>query len=578
MNFAAGTFRVIRRGLSGAFALTLLPSVWWIGTSGILAVAPPGALCESTSADLSRTVVAQIDARLQQGWVDSRLAASAPATDREFCRRLVLDVLGRIPRIEELARYAEDRRADRKQRLVERLVYGPEYDAEYATHWSTVWTNLLIGRGDDDDGRTVSRVGLESYLREAFGQNTPYDRLVHELVSSTGTNQPGSAGFNGAVNFLTGKLADDAIQATSQTAKLFLGLQVQCTQCHNHPFNEWKQSQFWQFNSFFRQTVALRRYTPGTRDVRFVELANQDFAGEDRPAEAEAARIYYELRNGQLEAAFPVFIDGTRIEPSGYVNQVNRRRELADLIVAAPEFSRAAVNRTWAHFLGHGFTQPVDDMGPHNPPVYPDLLDELAEHFRASGYDLKQLITWIALSEAYGLSSRATPQNRQDDPSLGQAPRYSHFYVRQMTPEQLYRSLLVASQTDSTRTSIQQDDRAQRQWLRQFTIALGTDEGDETTTFNGSITQTLMMFNGDLIEQVTGVEPGSFLDRLTNNSRRRPAAKVDQLYLAAVARRARARDIRAYRRLEAYHQHDQLKALQDMWWALLNSNEFILNH
>jgi hypothetical protein len=532
---------------------------------------------ESTSIVPEAAVIAAINEEIRQGWADEQLEPSPAATEREFCRRLFLDVLGRIPRPQELAEYLGDKQPDRRRRLVERLLYDSRYSAEYAIHWSTVWANLLIGRADDDDQRLVSRRGLETYLRESFAANLPYDGFVHELVAAAGTNEPDSPDFNGAVNFLSGKLADDAIQATSQTARLFLGLQVQCTQCHNHPFNEWKQSQFWQFNSFFRQAVALRRYEPGSREVSFVELTDQDFPGEDRPPEVETARVYYELRNGQLEAAYPVFIDGTPIDTSGYVRAVNRREQLADLIVASPEFSRAAVNRAWAHFLGHGFTQPVDDMGPHNPAVYSALLESLAEHFRACGYDLKQLIVWIVMSEPYGLSSRRTANNEKDDPSQG-PPRYSHFYMRQMTPEQLYRSLRVASQTDTTPVLLEAQDEAQRRWLRQFTIALGTDEGDETTTFNGSITQTLMMFNGELMQEATQAEPSSFLRRLASNQRLRTAAKLHRLFLAAVARRAAAPDVRTFRRLEAYHGGDQLKALQDMWWALLNSNEFILNH
>ena len=209
--------------------------------------------------------VSQIDAQLKHGWNESHISISAPATDREFCRRVFLDVLGRIPTLDELSQYTRDRPADRKRRLIERLLYAQAYTNDYAVHWSTIWTNLLIGRGTERDGNnSVDRAGLETYLRESFAHNKPYDRLVHELVSATGTNQPGAPDFNGAVNFLSGKLADGAAQATAQTAKLFLGLQVQCTQCHNHPFNEWKQNQFWQLNSFFRQTAALRRFDPET--------------------------------------------------------------------------------------------------------------------------------------------------------------------------------------------------------------------------------------------------------------------------------------------------------------------------
>ena len=168
------------------------------------------------------------------------------------------------------------------------------------------------------------------------------------------------------------KLEDRAVQATARTAQLFLGTQVQCTQCHNHPFNDWKQSQFWEFNSFFRQAVALRRFRPGTRRVRDVELTDQDFAGEgNHPSEAE---VYFEQRNGVLQVAYPVFLDGRPLtNRSGYLADVNRRRELGRLVLQSHQLERTMVNRMWKHFLGYGLTNPMDDMGPHRPPLYPDV-------------------------------------------------------------------------------------------------------------------------------------------------------------------------------------------------------------
>ena len=171
------------------------------------------------------------------------------------------------------------------------------------------------------------------------------------------------------------KLDEDATQATAVTSKVFLGLQLQCTQCHNHPFNEWKQGKFWEMNAFFRQTVALRRFTPGTRDVSYVELDNQDFGGEGgNPIEAE---LFYELRNGLLKVAYPVFVNGSEIGKSGFISDVNRRGELAKMIVQSPYMQEAIVIRMWGHFLGYGFTNPGDDVGPHNPPTHPELLQYL---------------------------------------------------------------------------------------------------------------------------------------------------------------------------------------------------------
>ena len=176
-------------------------------------------------------------------------------------------------------------------------------------------------------------------------------------------------------------------------------------------------------NAFFRQTVALR---DGARDMRKAVLANQDFGGEgSTPQEAE---LYYELRNGLLKAAYPVFVDGKKLtNRSGYISEVDRREALAKMIVNSEYIDKAIVNRMWGHFLGYGFTKPVDDMGPHNPPSHPELLDYLGEQFRKNSRDLKKLIRWIVLSEPYALSSRATDNNESDDPLLGEMPKFSHF-------------------------------------------------------------------------------------------------------------------------------------------------------
>ena len=538
-----------------------------------------GAITANALADEILPQVELINTAISRGWTENQLRPSVPANDREFCRRLFLDMLGRIPTVEELEAYATDRKPDKKQRLVHRLLYEDEYTIDYAAQWSNRWANLLVGRQTDRRrNNPVDRPGLEKYLRDRFASNQPYDRMVHELIAAEGTNRPGAPKFNGAVNFLAGKLDEDATLATAHTAKYFLGLQVQCTQCHNHPFNSWKQDQFWQLNSFFRQTALLRRFRAGSRNVDYFELANQDFGGEDRPMDPANARIYYELRNGKLAAAFPVFVDGTKIETSGYVQDVNRRRELADLVSRSPFLSRAIVNRLWSVFLGYGFTRPVDDMGPHNPPAYPELLEALSHEFETHSFDLKQLMSWIVLSDAYGLSSRTNKHNEKDDPLLGQSPQFSHFYMRQMTAEQLYRSLLTASRADKTHGSADRQQEKQREWLRQFTIAFNNDEGDEATTFDGTITQTLMMFNGDLMRQATEGKAGNYLHQIANDSRKRPTQKIQQLCLAAVARPASAREQKAFQALYVYHEQDQLKALQDFWWALLNSNEFILNH
>lgn len=529
--------------------------------------------------------VKYINEQIAAGWVDAGLQPSAAATDGEWCRRVHLDVIGRIPTTEELQRFLTNSSPSKRPELVGRLL-GEEYVDEYARNWTDVWTTVLIGR--DVGNERVSRPGMRQYLRRAFSKNIPYDRFMEELVTATGAtaNRKDVDGFNGAANFLSGKLeemgVENAVQATAKTAQIFLGLQVQCTQCHNHPFNKGKQNQFWEMNAFFRQTRALRRFD-GSRDIQWVELVDEDWAGEGgNPQEAE---LYYELRNGLMKVAYPVFVDGTEVSKSGYLPGtmedgtpygVHRRRELAKLIKASPLFPKAIVNRVWAHFLGYGFTKPIDDLGEHNPPSHPELLDGLASRFREQSFDLRELVRWIVLSRPYALSSRAEAANAKDDPALGEKPKFSHFYLRQMQAEQLYESLLTATQADKAQRA-EEAAKKKDQWLSQFVIAFGTDEGDDATTFNGSIPQVLMMFNGDLIKQATSTGKGGFLDTVASGGAS-AKAKIDSLYLAALARKPSAKEVAAANAILKARGGDVVGSLQDVWWAVLNSNEFIINH
>ena len=537
--------------------------------------------------------IAEINQQIESVWSEYGLKPSPAATDGEWCRRLFLDVIGRIPTLEELQAFTNDRSKDRREKLVDKLLYGDEYVLDYTRNWTTIWTNLLIGRTGGMERRDLSnREGMQKYLRDSFASEKLYDQFAYELVTATGATAPGKRNFNGATNFLANKLGDDAIQATTKTSELFLGIQVQCTQCHNHPFNEWKQNQFWELNAFFRQARPLRRFKDDSMDLDFVEVVDQDFAGQgDGPQSAE---IYFEQRNGKLQSAFPVFVDGTPIKSrSGYLSDSHRRKELGEMIRESEHLAAAEVNRMWAHFLGYGFTKPHNDMGPHNPPTHPELFEFLAEQFRIQEYDRKKLIRWIVLSRPYSLSSRATDGNQLDDPTQGETPKFSRFYLRQMRAEELYESLMVA--TKAARGSYKQREAEKARWLRQFSRAFGTDEGGESTTFNGSIPQALMMFNGELVKAATQTGGSGFLAQVVG-SNAKPPEKIRQLFLAALSRKptkkelkmanallsARSADRKNYRGKQWERKDKDVDplaaALQDMWWAILNSNEFIMNH
>jgi hypothetical protein len=251
--------------------------------------------------------------------------------------------------------------------------------------------------------------------------------------------------------------------------------------------------------------------------------------------------------------------------------------ELGKLVVQSEFMPKMAVNRMWSQFFGYGFTRPIDDLGPHNPPSHPDLLEKLSQEFAKSSYDLKQLITWITLSEPYQLSSRSIKDNQKDDPASGEAPKFTHFYTRQMQAEQLYQSLVVVAGPGASKGTLDAQQRQKEQWLRQFVIAFGTDEGDEATTFNGTIPQALMMFNGELIQQATSLDKGSWLQQLAD-SPMKTQEKVNQLFLVGLARKGRQDELAVSAKLLQAREGKVADMLQDMWWAILNSNEFIINH
>lgn len=521
--------------------------------------------------------VVQIDAMIKEVWDAYGLTPSRNASDSEWCRRVFLDLIGRIPSVAELEQFLGEKGATQKQALVERLLYDDAYTEELARNWTTIWSNLLIGRtGGNANGSMINRDGMLKYLRDSFARGKPYDQFAHELISATGSTAPGTDNFNGATNFLIDKVnAEKGSQATASSSRIFLGLQVQCTQCHNHPFNDWKQKKYWEMNAFFRQSRAVNG---GMRSAMesVATLTDINFKGESGN-NLDEAEIYYEMRNGLVAAAWPVFVDGTEVERSGDVNVVNRRKKFADLTIASPFFAKAMVNRTWAHFLGYGFTSPIDDLGPHNIPTHPSLLEYLGQEFRSSEFNFRQLLQWIVLSKPYALSSRENRTNKSDDPLLGETPKFSHFYLRQMQAEQLYESLLVTTGGAKRNLSWEEQEEVKNQWLQQFNRAFGNDEGGEATNFNGSIPQVLMMFNSDMIREATGVADGTLVGDVANSSRSQKQM-IDAIFMAGLSRKPTRDEEALAKSLVSANNGNLPQGLSDLWWVILNTNEFILVH
>lgn len=557
---------VISEGLSGDVTVNSVGSTEPVvsrGTEHPLASLPPTSVASRVpEAQTSRSVasvIAVINEHLAAGWKVQGVEPSPLADDAEWLRRVYLDVAGHIPPVDVAEHFLTDRSAEKRERLVDSLLDSPDY----VRHWTNVWTNLLVGRSDSRD---VDRAALQKFLRTSIAKNRPWNDIVAQFISAEGRFDE-----NGATNFLLAHLNNQAVPATTITAKIFLGRQIGCTQCHDHPFNDWKQETFWAFNSFFQQTKIAR---VDRRDDRTGKMKSQAAVLETKLV---GGPTHYETRRGLMQVTFPKF-EGATISDEP---QVNRRNELAKLLTSGdkPFVAEAYVNRMWEHFFGCGFTRQVDDMGPHNPPSHPELLDHLAREFVASGYDTKQLIRWVCLNDAYQRTSRFGKFNEVDDPATGAIPLFSRVYLKGMTAEQLYDSLLLATGADRTPLEVGDHERRRHEWLQQFVHAFQTDENDESMNFESTISQALMMMNSDLTQNAISAERGTLLEKLVHG-RDSETERLKQLCLATLTRYPTPKEQVALRKLvrDGSGSRTNSAGWQDAMWAYLNSSEFILVH
>lgn len=510
----------------------------------------------------------RVDFWLSTDWEQAGITPSPRADDDVWLRRVMLDLAGRIPTVPEVTAFQASTSPDKRRELVDQLLN----DGAYVHHMTTVWSNLLIGRSPQP---AVDKLAFQKYLRMNFAANRPWNTIVADLLSAEGTTQD-----NGATNYLVAHLNNQAVPATAITAKMFLGMQLHCAQCHNHPFNDVQQSAFWELNSVFQQTKVIadrpREMTGPQRGPAIAALVT----------EQEGGPIYYETTNGLMKVAFPRF-NGQDVDPAP---EVNRRQALATLLTTTdqPQLAAAFVNRMWSLFFGAGFTTPVDDMGPHNPPCHPEVLNFLRDEFVRSGYDIKQLVRWITATEAYALSSRPGTGNANDDPFAGDLPMFSRVYPQPMSAEQLYDSLVTATRVHQTGVSDWTVAEAQRQaWLEEFVVSLQNDENGESETLSGTYAQALTVMNGELMDKALDLSAGTFLGELVR-SKSSEADKVRTLYVAALSREPTAKELTAMLRVirESTAQRKPAKralppsamAYQDLFWALLNSNEFAIVH
>jgi len=494
----------------------------------LLASCPPASAATPDPAALATRIDNHVAAR----WNAEKVKPALPTDDAAFVRRVFLDLTGHIPTAAEVRDFLTNNAPDKRASLVARLLDS----AAHARHMATFWRREWIPQADTP--RSVLGEEIEGWLATQILAGVPYDKIVHELMTppQTKTRSGTPTTFLTASEFKPENLA-------ANTTRAFLGINLDCAQCHNHPFARWTQDQFWQTAAFFARPTST---------------------------DGGPARLELPIPNTKKTVG-PKFLADPQPRWPEALEHDTGRTVLANWVTAKanPYFAKNAVNRVWANLFGTGLVEPLDDLSGENAASHPELLTELAKAFTDNGFDLKYLTAAIVLSKAYQLSS-AAPVGGSSDPRL-----FARSAVRGLTGEQLYDSLLVAAGLPPVRDDLDSAiaARERKLFVEKFRV-------DRARTAQRSILQALSLMNGTLTAELTTVEKTPTLRAIADAPFLDTRGKVEALYLATLSRTP---DDAEQARLVRYvdgggADGDGKKALADVLWALLNSTEFNSNH
>jgi hypothetical protein len=355
-------------------------------------------------------VIKRINQQLRQRWQDFQVVPAVEVADDVWCKRVYQQLIGREPNATELREFLRNSSADRRVAMVDRLLSGPHSD-EFGRYWSQRWTNWLL-EGIRGNSRAF-RTGLQNYLAAALTSNRPYRQIWTELVAASGTNDPQRSDFSGATNYLLALRENStAADVAGQLCRLALGRRVACAQCHDDTLRGRSQQDFWQLAATIN-AVEVEVLRPGR--------------GRLRDTDPTGVKLSYVRHDGRAASASPGGLDG-RLLASG--TDQSLRAQLAAQLVESPDFPRQAVNRFWEAMLQYGFTHSVDDLAALNPVTHPDLVAMLSEQFAAHDYQLKDLMRWVALSDAMNRSDAISSGNVSDAPTEGGVTLFSRSYHR----------------------------------------------------------------------------------------------------------------------------------------------------
>ncbi len=492
------------------------------------------------------------------------LPPSPPADDHTFLRRVTVDIAGRLPTAEETEKFLASKDPDKRARTIDALLDSPDYAAYFAQKWAGIFRNK---RAKDTYQRGT--YAFHDWLRTSLQENVPYDELVTEILTASG-----EIGRNPAVGWY--RAVKDQKEQMQDIAQVFLGIRMQCAQCHHHPYEKWSQDDYYSFAAFL--TTVGRK--PG-------EQPDEDIIFHRRTTAA--------MQNPNTKVTLkptPLGAEPLELSPAD-----DPRVALADWLTAEdnPWFARMLVNRYWKHFFSVGLVEPEDDMRVTNPASHPELLDGLATQFAADGFDLKELIRTICNSRTYQLSAVPNAHNVAD------SQNFSRYYPKRLQAEVLLDSINVVSKSTDTFRNQPQGVRAT--WLPDdkfngdsyFLTVFGRPEMDSACecerVADANLAQSLHLINSDTIQTKLNHDAGraAALAKATDRS---DADRLSELYLYALAREPRAEELAAAtahlekkRKRAAEKTDDELtpekaerEAFEDILWALVNTKEFLFNH
>ena len=480
--------------------------------------------------------------------------------DATFLRRVTLDIGGRLPTEAEASAFLASKSPDKRDQWIDELLQGTDYADFFAAKWTAVLKNRR-----DDASDLLSNFAFHAWVRDSLLANKPYDHFVRELLAATGTviGNPPVAWY---------KRVKEPKNQIEDVAQLFLGVRMQCAQCHHHPFERWSQDDYYSLSAFFSQ---VGRKPSGTR-------------GEDLIFHKRGMATATNIKSGI--ALKPAALG----DPAPSISaDEDPRLKLADWMGSPknPIFAKALVNRYWKHFFQRGLIEPEDDIRDSNPPSNPELLGALEKHFIETGFDLKELVRTITRSSAYQLSAAPNKYNG------GDRQNYSRYYPRRLAAEVMLDSIdqLAGTQTDfanlpaGTRAVSLPDNSYNNS--SPFLKVFGRPEGESVCECervqSSSLGQSLHLINAsDIRGKLTS--PTGRAEKLAKAAGP-PEPKIKELYLSAFSREPRPDEMKAALnylaepRLNAAGQPvDAQKAIrdnfQDLIWALMNTKEFLFNH